>query len=89
MDKSAIMKWVKFISFAFLLLGGLNWLLIGLFEFDLFGSILGGMDSVASRFFYTLFGLGAVVLLSVVLVKALKKDGGAGNQKAKATEKEA
>ena len=74
MDKVAIMKWVKFISFAFVLIGGINWLLIGLFEFDLFATMFGGMESVASRIFYVLFGLGAVVLLTTVLIKAFSKE---------------
>ena len=76
MNKETIVKWVKFISFGFLLLGGLNWLFIGLFDFDLIGSIFGGSESVASRVLFTLFGLGALTLLTVVLMKAFSKQTG-------------
>ena len=74
MNKENIMKWVKFISFGFLLLGGINWLLIGLFEFDLFGTLFGGVESVVARVFYSLFGIGAAIILTTVLVKAFSKD---------------
>ena len=74
MDTGALMKWVKFVSFGFVLLGGLNWLLIGLFEFDLIGGIFGGGDSVVSRIIFSLVGIAAVTLLAIVLVKAFKKD---------------
>lgn len=48
-------------KFAFMLLviGGLNWLLVGLFGFDI-SRFLGGMDSTVSRVVYILVGLAAV-----------------------------
>lgn len=70
MDKEAVFKWVKFISFGILLFGGLNWLLIGLFETDIIAGIFGGMESVASRVFYSFFGLAAIILLAAVLWRA-------------------
>jgi len=73
MDKMAVLRWVKFISFAILLLGGLNWLIIGLFEFDIIAGIFGGMESVASRVFYSLFGIAALTLLTIVLIKVFSK----------------
>jgi len=73
MDKMAVLRWVKFISFGILLLGGLNWLIIGLFEFDIIAGIFGGMESVASRVFYSFFGLAALTLLTIVLIKVFSK----------------
>ncbi|MCL2755708.1 MAG: DUF378 domain-containing protein [Firmicutes bacterium] len=81
MDKAAVLRWVKFISFGILLFGGLNWLIIGLFEFDIIAGIFGGMESVASRIFYSLFGLAAVVLLTIVLVKVFSKNEGQATKK--------
>ena len=72
--KQEILKWVKFVAFAVLIIGGLNYLLMGLFGFDLIGGMLGGRGTVASRVFYSLFGLGAATLLAIVLVKVFSKD---------------
>lgn len=52
------------ISVAFLLviIGALNWGLVGLFAFDLVAAIFGEM-TVASRIVYTLVGLSALCLV--------------------------
>jgi hypothetical protein len=65
-----VMKWVMFVSFAVLVLGGLNYLLMGLANFDMFAEMFGGAHSVASRVFYAIFGLAAVTLLTTVICKA-------------------
>lgn len=67
MNNKVVMKWVMFVSFSVLVLGGLNYLLMGLFEFDLFAEMFGGMDSIASRVFYLLFGLAAITLVVIVI----------------------
>jgi len=69
-EQGGFLRWMNFIAFALVLFGGLNWLLIGLFQFDLFG-ILGGFDGFVSRIFYSSFGLGALWLLGYVLYKTL------------------
>ncbi|MHC4156348.1 MAG: DUF378 domain-containing protein [Planctomycetota bacterium] len=43
----------------FLVVGGLNWGLVGFFSFDLVGAILGRM-TILSRFVYVLVGLAAL-----------------------------
>jgi uncharacterized protein len=47
------------LTFTLLAIGGLNWLLVGLFQWDV-GSIFGGMDAVISRVIYVLVGLSAI-----------------------------
>lgn len=47
------------VSFILLIVGGINWLLYGLFEAEL-GTWLGGMDSWLWRIIYILVGLAAV-----------------------------
>lgn len=42
------------------IVGGLNWGLIGLFQFDLVAWIFGGQDALLSRVIYTLVGVAAV-----------------------------
>jgi uncharacterized membrane protein YuzA (DUF378 family) len=50
---------VAWIAFWLLVVGGLNWGLVGVFDFDLVGAILGRM-SPASRVVYALVGLAAI-----------------------------
>ncbi|SMF65447.1 hypothetical protein SAMN05661091_0169 [Paenibacillus uliginis N3/975] len=40
--------------------GGINWLLVGLFQYDLVASIFGGRDSIGARVIYTIVGLCAL-----------------------------
>lgn len=42
------------------IIGALNWGLIGLFHFDLVATLFGGMDSMISRIVYTLVGLAGI-----------------------------
>jgi uncharacterized membrane protein YuzA (DUF378 family) len=57
-----VMRSVYWISLVLLVVGGLNWLLVGLFDFDLVAAIFGSM-SAASRTVYTLVGIAAIVVL--------------------------
>lgn len=50
------------ISLILVIIGGINWGLIGLFRFDLVAAIFGDM-SAFSRVIYTLVGLGALYIL--------------------------
>jgi uncharacterized membrane protein YuzA (DUF378 family) len=54
------MRVLNVISLIMLIAGGLNWLLFGLFKWDLFGGISGGMDSAFARIVYVIIGLAAV-----------------------------
>lgn len=47
------------IAFILLIVGGLNWLLVGLFGWDV-GALFGGMDTLISRLVYILVGLSAI-----------------------------
>ncbi|MBQ6387027.1 MAG: DUF378 domain-containing protein [Ruminococcus sp.] len=48
------------IALALLIIGGLNWGSIGIFQFDLVGFIGGGQSGVVSRIIYILVALAAV-----------------------------
>ena len=56
------MKVLHCIAFILLVVGGLNWLLVGLVGWDI-GSYLGGMDALISKIIYILVGLSAIVLV--------------------------
>ena len=43
-----------------LIVGGVNWGLVGLFQFDLVGWLLGGSASIWSRIVFTLVGIAAL-----------------------------
>ncbi len=56
------MRWgtLSWIAWVLLIVGGINWGLIGLFGFDLVGSVFGGPASAISRIIFTLVGISAV-----------------------------
>ncbi len=39
------------------IIGALNWLLVGVFQFDLVAAVFGGQSAIVSRIIYTLVGL--------------------------------
>ena len=54
------MKAINLITLVLLIIGGINWGLVGLFQFDLVAALFGGQDAMLSRVVYTLVGLSAV-----------------------------
>ncbi len=58
MNMSAI-TWVDRIALALIIIGGLNWGLVGLLDFDLVAWLFGGSEMILSRIVYTLVGIGA------------------------------
>lgn len=52
-------KGVHMITWVLLIIGGLNWLLLALFGWEI-GEIFGGMDSMVSKIIYILVGLSAL-----------------------------
>ena len=63
--------WVVWIL---LFIGGLNWGLVGAFEYNLVDSIFGA-DSTIARIIYVLVGLAAIWSLITVLMKSSGKEG--------------
>lgn len=64
------MRTVNIIAMILVIIGALNWLLVGLFGFDLVASIFAngfGTLSVWSRIIYTLVGLSGLWVLFVTL----------------------
>lgn len=53
------MKAAHMVAYILLWVGGLNWGLVGLFQFDLVQAVLGGMPSLANLV-YVLVGVSAV-----------------------------
>lgn len=68
MSKLNVLDWIASIL---VIIGGLNWGLVGLFNFDLVAAIFGDM-SVLSRIIYILVCLSAIYL-AVIIPKLGKK----------------
>lgn len=56
------MKGLHILAFILVIVGGLNWLLVGLVGWDV-GELFGGMDAAISKVVYILVGLSAVYLI--------------------------
>jgi uncharacterized membrane protein YuzA (DUF378 family) len=48
------------------IIGAINWGLIGFFQFDLVAAIFGGQDAVVSRIIYALVGLAGLWCIMLV-----------------------
>lgn len=52
-----------------MIIGALNWGLIGIFQFDLVAALFGGMSGVVSRIVYTLVGLAGLWSITFLFKK--------------------
>ena len=64
------MKAVHYTALTLVIIGALNWLLVGLFEFNLVDSIF-GESSILSRIIYILVGISG--LWSIIFYKLINK----------------
>ena len=49
-----------------IIIGAINWLLVGLFRFDLVASLFGGSASLVSRVVYVIIGLAGLYSISLL-----------------------
>lgn len=66
------MNAMDYIAWLLIVVGGLNWGLVGAFDYNLVDSIF-GVDSTLSRAVYVLVGLAAVYSLIAVIAKMGKR----------------
>ena len=57
------MRTLHKIALLLVIVGALNWGLVGLFEFDLVASVFGGSDQIVSRVIYSLIALGGIICI--------------------------
>jgi len=55
------------LSLSLVIIGALNWLLVGLFNYDLVASLFGGQTAFLSRVIYTLVGIAGIWSISLLL----------------------
>jgi len=62
------MEWLSRLALALIIIGAINWLLVGLFEWDLVTALFGGevlrSSSGLSRVIYTIVGLAGIYAIS-------------------------
>lgn len=64
MEVIVIMKILYYIALTLLIIGALNWLLIGIFSFDLVATLFGEM-SMLSRIVYSLVGISGLISIGL------------------------
>lgn len=57
------------IALCLVLIGGINWGLVGIFQFDLIAWAFGGSDSIISRILYIVVALAAIWCISLYFRK--------------------
>jgi|SRR5690625_4548643 hypothetical protein len=60
------MEIIKRIALALVIIGAINWGLIGLFQFDLVATLFGGQEAALSRVVYTLVGISGIICLGLL-----------------------
>lgn len=57
-----------------MVIGAINWGLIGLFGFDLVATLFGGSASVVSRIIYTIVGLAGIWGITILFRRGTESD---------------
>ncbi len=60
------MKTLQIIAITVMIIGALNWGLIGLFNFDLVATIFGGTGAIGSKIVYILVGLCGLISIKTL-----------------------
>lgn len=60
-------------SLVITIIGAINWLLVGLFQFDLVAYICGGSAAVVSRVVYTIVGIAGLWCISLLFRERVPK----------------
>lgn len=59
---------LKIVAFILTIIGGINWLAIGMLQYDFVAGIFGTQANLFSRIIYTLVGISAVYITFVIIV---------------------
>lgn len=61
------MKALRFIAMLLIVIGALNWGLVGIFQYNLVGDVFGGASSAAARIIFALVGLAGLYGIGMLL----------------------
>lgn len=62
------------IALLLVIVGAINWGLIGLFRFDLVATLFGGQNTLLSRFVYSLVGVAGLYAITFFLGNKIRRD---------------
>ena len=60
------MKALNYIALSLVIVGAVNWGLIGFFQFDLVAFLFGGQDAIISRVVYALVGIAGLINIGLL-----------------------
>lgn len=60
------MSTLQRIALFIIIIGAINWGLIGFFNFDLIASLFGGQSSMISRIIYAIVGISGLIVISLL-----------------------
>lgn len=66
------MQVISRIFLVLVIIGAINWGLIGLFQFDLVAALFGGMSSIVSRIIYTIIGISGLYCISLLFSPSME-----------------
>ena len=66
------MKALTWVALVLVVVGAVNWGLVGIAQFDLVATLFGGSSAVISRVVYSLVGLAGLTLLVLQLQRAME-----------------
>lgn len=64
--RGGIMETLKKICLVLIIIGAINWALVGLFEVDLVASLFGGSDELLARLVYIIIGIAGLIDISIL-----------------------
>ncbi|WP_066062996.1 DUF378 domain-containing protein [Neobacillus soli] len=67
------MRMIHRIALILVIIGAINWGLIGFFQYDLVAAIFGGQGSVVSRVIYSLVGISGLICVSLLFAPMRKE----------------
>jgi hypothetical protein len=65
---------MNYFSLVLVIIGAINWLLIGLFGFDLVGAIFGGQMALFSRIIFIIVGLAGLWCINLLFKNKLSSN---------------
>lgn len=60
------MEIVKKVALTLIIIGAINWALVGLFDLDLVASIFGSADHIMSKIIYVIIGISGLISISIL-----------------------
>ncbi len=60
------MEILKKVALALIIIGAINWALVGLFNLDLVATIFGGVDNIIAKIIYVIIGICGLICIPIL-----------------------